>query len=60
LAGFKVLRGSRREWRDAGAGAADAGGLQITDWSRADDDHAPKTMNRAGWREAIKTGNGLE
>jgi putative DNA primase/helicase len=31
------------------------GEARFTDWSRADDDHAPKTMNRAGWRKAIKT-----
>ena len=36
------------------------GEARFTDWSRADDDHAPKTMNRAGWRRAIKTANGLE
>jgi putative DNA primase/helicase len=35
------------------------GEARFTDWSRADDDHAPKTMNRAGWRKAIKTGTGL-
>lgn len=36
------------------------GEARFTDWSRADDDHAPKTMNRAGWRRAVKTTNGLE
>jgi putative DNA primase/helicase len=36
------------------------GEARFTDWSRADDDHAPKTMNRAGWRKAVKTTNGLE
>ena len=36
------------------------GEARFTDWSRADDDHAPKTMNRAGWRRAIKTETGLE
>jgi len=36
------------------------GEARFTDWSRADDDHAPKTMNRAGWRRAIKTASGLE
>jgi putative DNA primase/helicase len=36
------------------------GEARFTDWSRADDDHAPKTMNRAGWRKAIKTTNGLD
>ena len=36
------------------------GEARFTDWSRADDDHAPKTMNRAGWRKAIKTTSGLE
>jgi putative DNA primase/helicase len=36
------------------------GEARFTDWSRADDDHAPKTMNRAGWRRAIKTAQGLE
>ncbi len=36
------------------------GEARFTDWSRADDDHAPKTMNRAGWRKAIKTTNGMD
>ncbi len=36
------------------------GEARFTDWSRADDDHAPKTMNRAGWRKAVKTTSGLE
>ena len=36
------------------------GEARFTDWSRADDDHAPKTMNRAGWRRAVKTTNGME
>ncbi len=36
------------------------GEARFTDWSRADDDHAPKTMNRAGWRKAVKTTTGLE
>lgn len=36
------------------------GDARFTDWHRADDDHAPKTMNRAGWRKAIKTTTGLE
>ncbi|MBX3601181.1 MAG: DUF927 domain-containing protein [Rubrivivax sp.] len=36
------------------------GEARFTDWSRADDDHAPKTMNRAGWRRAIKTTTGLD
>lgn len=36
------------------------GEARFTDWSRADDDHAPKTMNRAGWRKGIKTTSGLE
>ena len=36
------------------------GEARFTDWSRADDDHAPKTMNRAGWRKPIKTTTGLE
>ena len=36
------------------------GDARFTDWSRADDDHAPKTMNRAGWRKPIKTTTGLE
>ena len=30
------------------------GEARFTDWNRADDDHAPKTMNRAGWRKAVK------
>ena len=36
------------------------GEARFTDWSRADDGHAPKTMNRAGWRKPIKTTTGLE
>jgi putative DNA primase/helicase len=36
------------------------GEARFTDWSRADDDHAPKTMNRAGWRRAVKTTSGLD
>lgn len=36
------------------------GEARFTDWSRADDDHAPKTMNRAGWRRAVKTATGLD
>jgi len=36
------------------------GDARFTDWHRADDDHAPKTMNRAGWRKAIKTTTGLD
>ena len=36
------------------------GEARFTDWNRADDDHAPKTMNRAGWRKAIKTASGLD
>ena len=36
------------------------GEARFTDWSRADDDHAPKTMNRAGWRRAIKTTTGMD
>lgn len=36
------------------------GEARFTDWSRADDDHAPKTMNRAGWRRAVKTTTGLD
>lgn len=35
------------------------GEARFTDWNRADDDHAPKTMNRAGWRRAVKTTEGL-
>ena len=36
------------------------GEARFTDWNRADDDHAPKTMNRAGWRKPIKTTTGIE
>ncbi len=36
------------------------GDARFTDWGRADDDHAPKTMNRAGWRKAVKTSTGLD
>ncbi|MBK7275106.1 MAG: DUF927 domain-containing protein [Betaproteobacteria bacterium] len=36
------------------------GEARFVDWNRADDDHAPKTMNRAGWRKPIKTTTGLE
>jgi putative DNA primase/helicase len=36
------------------------GDARFVDWSRADDDHAPKTMNRAGWRKPIKTTHGIE
>jgi putative DNA primase/helicase len=28
------------------------GEARFVDWRRADDDHAPKTMHRAGWRKA--------
>jgi putative DNA primase/helicase len=35
------------------------GDARFTDWDRADDDHAPKTINRAGWRKPIKTINGM-
>ena len=31
---------------------------RMTDWSRADDDHAPKTLNRAGWRRPVKNSQG--
>jgi putative DNA primase/helicase len=34
------------------------GEARFTDWSRADDDHAPKTMNRAGWRRPVKDAGG--
>jgi putative DNA primase/helicase len=34
------------------------GEARFTDWARADDDHAPKTMNRAGWRRAVKDPTG--
>ena len=30
------------------------GEARFTDWHRDDDDHAPKTTNRAGWRRAVK------
>lgn len=36
------------------------GEARFTDWARADDDHAPKTMNRAGWRKPIKTATGMD
>ncbi len=36
------------------------GEARFTDWNRADDDHAPKTMNRAGWRRAVKSTTGLD
>lgn len=36
------------------------GDARFVDWSRADDDHAPKTMNRAGWRRPLKTTHGME
>jgi putative DNA primase/helicase len=36
------------------------GEARFTDWSRAGDDHAPKTINRAGWRRAEKTTTGLD
>lgn len=36
------------------------GEARFTDWSRADDDHAPKTMNRAGWRKPLKTSGGMD
>lgn len=36
------------------------GEARFTDWTRADDDHAPKTMNRAGWRKPVKSSNGLD
>ena len=36
------------------------GEARFTHWDRADDDHAPKTMNRAGWRKPIKTMTGLD
>jgi len=36
------------------------GDARFTEWTRADDAHAPKTMNRAGWRKAVKTATGLD
>ena len=36
------------------------GEARFTDWSRAGDDHAPKTMNRAGWRRAERTTTGMD
>ena len=36
------------------------GDARFVDWNRADDDHAPKVMSRAGWRKPIKTPTGLE
>lgn len=36
------------------------GDARFVDWARADDDHAPKVMNRAGWRKPVKTRQGLE
>ena len=36
------------------------GEARFTHWNRADDDHAPKTMNRAGWRKPIETTTGLD
>lgn len=36
------------------------GDARFVDWSRADDAHAPKTMNRAGWRRPLKTTHGME
>jgi putative DNA primase/helicase len=35
------------------------GDARFVDWDRADDDHAPKTMNRAGWRKKIETTTGI-
>lgn len=35
------------------------GDSRFTAWGRGDDDHAPKTMNRAGWRREIKSDSGL-
>lgn len=36
------------------------GDARFVDWNRADDDHAPKVMSRAGWRKPIKTTTGLD
>ena len=36
------------------------GDARYVDWGRADDDHAPKTMNRAGWRKPLKSTAGPE
>jgi putative DNA primase/helicase len=36
------------------------GDARFVDWHRADDDRAPKVMNRAGWRKQVKTTTGLD
>jgi putative DNA primase/helicase len=35
------------------------GEARFTDWDRAEDNHRPQTMNRAGWRRRIETNNGI-
>ena len=43
----QMLRQVRRFFEGHGEG-------RFTEWSRADDDHAPKTLHRAGFRKALK------
>ncbi len=35
------------------------GEARLTNWDRAEDDHRPQTMHRAGWRRAIETEHGM-
>jgi putative DNA primase/helicase len=35
------------------------GEARFTDWDRAEDNHRPQTMNRAGWRKSIETERGM-
>lgn len=43
-----------RQWLTLNASA------RLQDWNRADDDHAPRVINRAGWRRKIEMGTGRE
>ena len=47
----QMLRQVRRFFEAHGEG-------RFTEWSRADDDHAPKTLHRAGFRKATKDPTG--
>jgi putative DNA primase/helicase len=35
------------------------GEARFTPWDRAEDEHRPQTMHRAGWRRAIETQHGM-
>lgn len=43
-----------RQWLTLNASA------RLQDWNRADDDHAPRVINRAGWRRKIEMSTGRD